>query len=177
MKSSSRPLGQWFAEFGANSFQPGIPRPALWPTAFGYTLAVVSVAAALAIKLVAMRFGFLYPVSSSFLAAIAITFWFGGRRAGILALLLSFGAFGYFVLPYQIDYRIVLPDGSTKPVYMSGVSASHIQYFFYFALLALLMSWFSSSRRRAEQSLTQARRELETKVEERTAKLSRTNEE
>src|SRR5437667_3521010 len=39
------------------------------------------------------------------------------------------------------------------------------------------MSWFSSSRRRAEQSLSQARRELETKVEERTAKLSLANEE
>src|SRR5439155_1466721 len=47
----------------------------------------------------------------------------------------------------------------------------------YVALLALLMSWFSSSRRRAEQSLSQARRELETKVEERTAKLSLANEE
>src|SRR5256884_9971153 len=39
------------------------------------------------------------------------------------------------------------------------------------------MRWFSSARRRAEQSLSQARRELETKVEERTAKLSRANEE
>src|SRR5438552_983238 len=156
MKSSSRsrPLGQWFAEFGANSFQPGIPRPALRPTAFGYALAVVSVAAALAIKLVAMRFGFLYPVSSSFLAAIAITFWFGGRRAGILALLLSFVAFGYFVLPYQTDYRILLPDGSTKQVYMSARSNSYLSYFAYFAVVAFLMSWFSSSRRRAERLLS-----------------------
>src|SRR5438093_986624 len=39
------------------------------------------------------------------------------------------------------------------------------------------MSRISSSRRRAEQSLSQARRELETKVEERTAKLSLANEE
>src|SRR5438105_3770527 len=175
--SRSRPLGQWFAEFGANSFRPGMPRPALRRRAFGYTLAVVSVAAALAIKLVAMRFGFLYPVSSSFLAAIAITFWFGGRRAGILALLLSFVAFGYFVLPYQIDYRIVLPDGSTKPVYLSARGNSYLSYFTYFAVVARLMSWFSSSRRRAERLLNQARDELETKVQERTAKLSRTNEE
>src|SRR5437868_13086952 len=175
--SRSRPLGQWFAEFGANSFRPGMPRPALRRRAFGYTLAFVSVAAALAIKLVAMRFGFLYPVSSSFLAAIAITFWFGGRRPGILALLLSFVAFGYFVLPYQIDYRIVLPDGSTKPVYLSARGNSYLSYFTYFAVVAFLMSWFSSSRRRAERLLSQARDELETKVQERTAKLSRTNEE
>ncbi|PYL78529.1 MAG: hypothetical protein DMF26_00445, partial [Verrucomicrobia bacterium] len=113
---------------------------------------------------------------TSFLLAIAITFWYAGTGPGILSVFLSFLAFALFVLPNQVDYRIVLPDGSTKPVYVSGVTASHIQYFFYFALLALLMSWFSSSRRRAEQSLSQARRELETKVEERTAKLSRHSE-
>src|SRR3981081_3795950 len=39
------------------------------------------------------------------------------------------------------------------------------------------MSWFSSSRRRAERLLSQARDELETKVGERTAKLSNANEE
>src|SRR5207248_5778697 len=47
----------------------------------------------------------------------------------------------------------------------------------YFAVVALLMSWFSSSRRRAERLLNQARDELEIKIEERTAKLSRANEE
>ena len=144
---------------------------------FPYGLAVLSVAVALGIKLILLHFGFPYPLSTSFLLAIAITFWFAGTGPGILSVLLSFIAFAFFVLPTQADSRILLPDGSTKPVYVSGVTASHIQYFFYFALLALLMSWFSSSRRRAEQSLSQARRELETKVEERTAKLSRTNEE
>src|SRR6476646_10076741 len=129
---------------------------------FPYGLAVVSVAVALGIKLILLHFGFPYPLSTSFLLAIALPFWYAGTGPGILSVLLSFIAFAFFVLPYQMDYRIVLPDGSTKPVYVSGVSASHIQYFFYFALLALLMSWFSSSRRRAEQSLSQARRELQT---------------
>src|SRR6266478_3417885 len=144
---------------------------------FPYGLAVLSVAVALGIKLILLHFNYPYPLTTSFLFAIAITFWYAGIGPGILSVLLSFIAFAFFVLPYQVDYRLLLPDGSTKPVYVSGVTASHIQYFFYFALLALLMSWFSSSRRRAEQSLSQARRELETKVEERTAKLSRTNEE
>ena len=143
---------------------------------FRYGLAVLSVAIALGIKLILLHFNFPYPLSTSFLLAIAITFWYAGTGPGILSVLLSFVAFALFVLPYQIDYRIVLPDGSTKPVYVSGVGVSHIEYFFYFALVALLMSWFSSSRRRAERSLGQARSELETKVEERTAKLSALNE-
>jgi len=144
---------------------------------FRYGLAVFSVVIALGIKLLLLHFNFAYPLSTSFLLAIAITFWYAGTAPGILSVLLSFVAFALFVLPYQVDYRIVLPDGSTKPVYVSGVGASHIEYFFYFALVALLMSWFSSSRRRAEQSLSQARSDLETKVKERTAKLSTLNEE
>jgi C4-dicarboxylate-specific signal transduction histidine kinase len=47
----------------------------------------------------------------------------------------------------------------------------------YFVLLALLMSWFSSSRRKAEQLLSQARSDLELKVEERTADLRQANQE
>src|SRR5256886_15976057 len=177
MKSSSRALGQRFTSFAADNFQLVASPGVFERIVFRYGLAVLPVAIALGVKLILLHFGFSYPLSTSFLLAIAITFWYAGTGPGILSVLLSFIAFAFFVLPYQVDYRIVLPDGSTKPVYVSGVSASHIQYFFYFALLALLMSWFSSSRRRAEQSLSQARRELETKVEERTAKLSLANEE
>jgi PAS domain S-box-containing protein len=177
MKSSSRALGQRFTGFAPDNFH-SVASPGVFERiVFRYGLAVLSVAIALGVKLILLHFNFPYPLSTSFLLAIAITFWYAGTGPGILSVLLSFIAFAFFVLPYQVDYRIVLPDGSTKPVYVSGVSASHIQYFFYFALLALLMSWFSSSRRRAEQSLSQARRELETKVEERTAKLSLANEE
>src|SRR2546423_6810821 len=177
MKSSSTALGQRFTGFAADNFH-SIASPGVFERiVFRYGLAVLSVAIALGVKLILLHFNFPYPLSTSFLLAIAITFWYAGTGPGILSVFLSFIAFAFFVLPNQVDYRIVLPDGSTKPVYVSGVSASHIQYFFYFALLALLMSWFSSSRRRAEQSLSQARRELETKVEERTAKLSLANEE
>jgi len=177
MKSSSTALGQRFTGFAADNFH-SVASPGVFERiVFRYGLAVLSVAIALGVKLILLHFNFPYPLSTSFLLAIAITFWYAGTGPGILSVLLSFLAFALFVLPNQVDYRIVLPDGSTKPVYVSGVTASHIQYFFYFALLALLMSWFSSSRRRAEQSLSQARRELETKVEERTAKLSLANEE
>src|SRR5947209_17876571 len=164
-------------DVGTFSFHSVAPPGVFERVIFRYGLALLSVAIALGIKLILLHFNFPYPLSTSFLLAIAITFWYAGTGPGILSVLLSFIAFAFFVLPYQVDYRIVLPDGSTKPVYVSGVNASHIQYFFYFALLALLMSWFSSSRRRSEQSLSQARRELETKVEERAAKLSLANEE
>ena len=177
MKSSSTALGQRFTGFAAGNFHSVASTGVFERFVFRYGLAVLSFAIALGVKLILLHFNFPYPLSTSFLLAIAITFWYAGTGPGILSVLLSFIAFAFFVLPYQVDYRIVFPDGSTKPVYVSGVNASHIQYFFYFALLALLMSWFSSSRRRAEQSLSQARRELETKVEERTAKLSLANEE
>jgi K+-sensing histidine kinase KdpD len=120
MKSSSRALGQRFTGFRADSFQLGMSRSALRRAAFGYALAVLSVAAALGIKLILQHFNVGYPLSSSFLAAIAIAFWYGGKGPGILSPFLSFVVFGYFVLPHEVDYRMVLPDGSTKPVYLTA---------------------------------------------------------
>src|SRR6266550_374870 len=157
--------------------QPLGRRSLLEHSFFRYGLAVLSVAAALGIKLTLQEFNVGYPLSSSFLAAIAISFWYGGTGPGLVSVVLSFVAFGYFVLPYEVAYRMVLPDGSTKPVYVSASWRSHLPYFIYFAVVALLMSWFSSSRRRAERLLNQARSELELKVEERTTELRQVNEE
>jgi C4-dicarboxylate-specific signal transduction histidine kinase len=151
-------------------------RPAPTPV-LRYGLAVVTVAIALGIKLILLRIGFPYPLTSSFLAAIAISFWFGGTGPGLLAVLLSSVAFGVFVMPYQLDYRLLLPDGSTKPVYLPVTITTTLPYLIYFLLVALIMSWFSASRRRAEGLLNQARNDLEVKVEERTADLRRANEE
>ena len=135
---------------------------------FRYGLAVVAVAIALGIKLILLEFNFEFPLTSSFLLAIAITFWFGGTGPGVLAVLLSCMAFGYFVVPRQIDYHVLLPDGSIKPVYASASFMTALPYFIYFIVVALLVSWFSSSRRSAERLLGQARSDLEVKVEERT---------
>ena len=71
MKPSSRVLGQRFIGVGADSFQLAMSRPAFQRAAFGDSLAVVSVAAAVAIKLILQHFNVGYPLSSSFLAAIA----------------------------------------------------------------------------------------------------------
>src|SRR6267142_5829475 len=93
---------------------------------FRYGLAVLAVAIALGIKLILLHFNVPYPLSSSFLAAIAVVFWFGGTGPGVLALLLSSLAFGYIVVPYQID----LMDGSTQSVHFVTI----LPYLIYFML-------------------------------------------
>ncbi len=71
MKSSSRALDQRLIGFGAGNRHLATSRPAFQRAAFGYSLAVLSVAAALAIKLVLQHFDVGYPLSSSFFAANA----------------------------------------------------------------------------------------------------------
>src|SRR5215468_5483261 len=176
MNSAAKSIGEEAENLQAIGSKAGVSYHAFERGIFRYGLAVLSVVLALGIKLLLQQLHFGYPLSTSFLAAIAVTFWYAGTGPGILALVLSCTAFGFFVLPYQVDYRIVLADGSTKPVYASRSGLSHLLYFFYFAVVALVMSWFSSSRRRAEQLLMQAGNELELKVKERTAKLSKLNE-
>jgi two-component system sensor kinase FixL len=136
---------------------------------FRYGVAILAVAIALGIKLTLLHFDVPYPLSSSFLAAIAVAFWFGGTGPGVLALVLSALAFGYIVAPYQID----LADGTNGPVRFITV----LPYLIYFVLVAALMSWFSSSRRRAERLLSRARGDLEAEVEERTSELRQANQE
>jgi PAS domain S-box-containing protein len=89
--------------------------------------------------------------------AVAITVWYAGARAGFFAAALSSVVAWYFVFE---------PVGSASPTYV----VNH-------AVAVFLIAWICASRRRTERLLIQARSELEGKVEERTAKLSRTNEE
>src|SRR5437879_12220646 len=146
MKSSSTALGQRFTGFSADNFH-SVASPGVFERIiFRYGLAVLSVAIALGVKLILLYFNFPYPLSTSFLLAIAITFWYAGTGPGILSVFLSFLAFALFVLPNQVDYRIVLPVGSTKTVYVSGVTASHVHYFFYLGMMTRLKIWFSSTR-------------------------------
>ena len=175
MNSAAKAFGEDVGNLAAIDSEPRVSYHVFERAIFRYGLAILSVALALGIKLLLLRLNLSYPLSTSFLAAIAITFWYAGTGPGILALVLSSLAFGYFVLPNQIDYRLVFPDGSTKTVYLPTVGVSHLLYLVYFGLVALLMGWFSASRRRAERLLKQAHSDLEVKVEQRTAKLSRLN--
>src|SRR6202045_2268548 len=95
---------------------------------------------------------------ASFLMAIALTVWYAGRGAGFLAIVRSVLSVDYFFLP---------------PINHFTMNLSDLPYLAVFTSFGFVFSWFSASRRRTEQELRQARKELEVKVAERTAKLLR----
>jgi signal transduction histidine kinase len=122
-----------------------------------YGLAVLLVAIALAIAAITHlhhsppRF-----VSHFVLLAIAITFWCAGTGPGLLALLLSCLGVGLLA---RKDF--LTPD---FPL---------VQFLIFFVVFSLLMSLFSTSRRRAQKQLVEARDTLELRVAERTDELQR----
>src|SRR5438067_10058935 len=136
--------------------------PAVWR----YGLAVLSVAISTAVTFPLQDFG---VRTSLFFPAVLLSTWFGGTGPGLLAVLLSTLSINFFF---------------TEPFLAFQFSARDIPTTVAFLLSALVISSWSTSRKRAENRLREseyelrkARNELETKVEERTAKLSRANEE
>jgi PAS domain S-box-containing protein len=114
--------------------------------ALPYGLAFASVAAALLLELVFRHFHLPHPFAAFALSAIAITFWFGGTKPGILSVVLAILIRGYFFEP--------------------EISAlSRILYDLVFVIFAALMVWVS-----------RARNQLEMKVADRTSKLTAANE-
>jgi formate hydrogenlyase transcriptional activator len=133
-------------------------RPAL-AVALRYGLAVASVATALGTTLILRHYGSPPRFISHFtLIAIAVTFWCAGTGPGLFALFLS--CLGVSLLARN---HFLLPGFPLESVLI------------FFAVFSSLMSWFSASRRRAEQLLTEARDHLELRVAERTGELVRAN--
>src|ERR1700736_3799888 len=122
-----------------------------------YGLAFLTVAIALGLKLAFQHFHAPFPYTTCSMFAVAITIWYAGGRAGFFAAALSSVVAWYFVFE---------PVGSASPTYVVNHTVA-----------VFLIAWISAARRRTERLLIQARSELEAKVEERTAKLSRTNKE
>src|SRR5580704_16709507 len=134
-------------------------RPALALVA-RYGLAVASVATALGTTLILRHYNFPAHFISHFtLIAIAITFWSAGTGPGLVAYLLS--SLGVSILARN---RFLLPTFNLEP------------FLIFYAIFSLLMGWFSTSRRRAERFLIEARNNLELRVAERTGELTRANE-
>jgi light-regulated signal transduction histidine kinase (bacteriophytochrome) len=129
---------------------PSLPKDLTRMQRYGF--AVASVAIALGMALILRHYRVPEVAFPLFLFALALTAWFAGDRPAILAVALSSLAFNYFF---------------TDPLYSFYVTSSELPYYFIFILFAILLIWFSSIRRRAEQQLLQSRDELERELAER----------
>jgi PAS domain S-box-containing protein len=118
---------------------PLILRQAVWR----YGLAVVSVGVAL---LVTRSFGRGFDIRGAlFLTAVALTAWFGGIGPGLAASVLSLLSLGYFFPPLVPYVEIA---GLRVPYRVVSLT--------FFAALALIVCWLSTSRRRVEEALRES---------------------
>ena len=136
------------------------PVPSKLHALLRYAFAVALVGLALFISLILQvpfgdRFWFFFSV------AVILSTWFFGRGPGWVAVGLSTVAVLYFFIP---------------PVRTWILKPRDVPFFFTFVACQVTASLLSSWRRQTEDSLRQARDELEVKVRERTAELENTNE-
>src|ERR1700732_3567737 len=117
-----------------------------------YGFSVVSVAVVLGLALVLQHYRFRDVELPVLAIAIAFTTWYAGGGPSVLAILLSSAAFSFFF---------------TEPIYSFEISASDLPYFLVFVAWAVLVASFSAVRRRIEDSLRQARDNLQVELEQR----------
>src|SRR6267154_6065625 len=123
-----------------------------------YGAAIILVAVALGTALILRHDNLPHPFTSFSFAAIAITFLCAGTGPGLLALLLSYLALSDLFVPVKI------------------LGSSSESYLVIYGIFGAAVSWFSTSRRRTERLLTEARDSLEIRVAERTGQLTAANE-
>jgi K+-sensing histidine kinase KdpD len=120
-------------------------------------IALTSVAAALGVTLLLQHL-FPYPFLFLFFAAVMTSAWFGGTAPGLFAVLLSTLAVDYFFVP---------------PFHSFVINTTDTAYFISFIICTAVASWVSSSKRKSEEALREARDQLEVRVAERTAELQK----
>src|SRR5437588_10280264 len=136
------------------------------PAVQRYGLSILSVAICTAVTFPLQEFGVRV---SLFFPAVLLATWFGGTGPGLLAVLLSILSINFFF---------------TEPFFAFEFSVRDIPTTVAFLFSALVISSWSDARKRAEDRLRQtdselrkARSELERKVADRPATVSRANEE
>jgi signal transduction histidine kinase len=117
-----------------------------------YGFSVVSVAIAVGVGLAFQHYQFRDVELPVLTIAIAFTTWYAGGGPSVLSVLLSAISFDYFFL---------------EPFYSLDISARDLPYFFIFVGWAAIVASFSAVRRRIEDSLRQARDNLQLEVEQR----------
>jgi C4-dicarboxylate-specific signal transduction histidine kinase len=127
--------------------------PFLWPkppAILSYSIAVLSVAAALIISQLPAVHLQDAPVSL-FLCGVILSAWFGGVGPGLLATALSALAFNYYFLP---------------PIHSLGPKPEEIPRLVIFTVSALFVGSLSAAQRSATESLRRARDDLKVTVQE-----------
>jgi K+-sensing histidine kinase KdpD len=122
-----------------------------------YGLALLFVAAALGSTLPLQRF-FPYPFLFMFFAAVMASSWFGGTAPGFFSVAISTLAVDYFFV---------------RPLHSFAINATDTAYFAAFVVCTVVASWVSSSKRKTEEALREARDQLELRVAQRTAELEK----
>ena len=123
-----------------------------------YAIALSFVAGAFFLSLLLQRF-FAYPFLFLFFAAVMAAAWCGGIAPGLFAVFLSTLVVDYFFVP---------------PLHSFALNATDSAYLAAFIVCALVASWVSSSKKKTELALREARDQLEMRVAERTSELEKT---
>jgi signal transduction histidine kinase len=127
----------------------------LWYSAAPYLLSIVSVAAALAVRLLLQRLGVVGASEmrmTFFLYAIAVSAWYLGTGPGVVAAILSGLVYDYFLRDSDHSLRI---------------TQVQIPFYVAFVLFAVIVTRFTAVRRRVERELLQSRDELQKELIER----------
>jgi len=124
-----------------------------------YVVAFVSVVLATAITL---KLGSVIKHTATlFFCSVMLSSWYGGFWPGVFAALLSVVTLDYYFIP---------------PLYALGISLEEAPDVIVFVATALLIGWLNGNQKRARELLSQARDDLDAKVQHRTAELKRANE-
>jgi C4-dicarboxylate-specific signal transduction histidine kinase len=129
------------------------------PPLLRYTVSIAGVGLALGLASLLP-----YPADPShftlFFAAVMGSAWYGGLGAGLVATTLSALSLDYFFI---------------APVYNINLDWQAFLRLGVFLVVAIITSYLTTARRRAEEALRKAHAELEERVQERTAELAEAN--